>query len=116
MDLFLLQLPATIIKSSMTVSAGSDVKCVKAWGVIQNSPDAIHDLLWGETKEDKLKDDDTMVDHKVVEQVSDYAQIIYQRFKLPWPLSHRDFCFLRFFKKTDDGSCYLVRKMKIKSD
>ncbi len=105
-------MPASVLDGSVASVPGSDVKCVKSWGVVQNTPENVHRQLWSETKEEKLRDDDTMIDHKIVEVLDDAGnyQIVYQKYKFPWPLSARDFVFLRFVRTLPDGTIVFISK------
>eukprot|EP01095_Lingulamoeba_sp_RSL-Kostka_P005766 TRINITY_DN1749_c0_g1_i1.p1 TRINITY_DN1749_c0_g1~~TRINITY_DN1749_c0_g1_i1.p1 ORF type:complete len:211 (-),score=69.42 TRINITY_DN1749_c0_g1_i1:113-745(-) len=105
------KLPDTIYYSAIKEVGNTGVKVVKAWGFVDCEADKIINDIWIEDEAKKKKLDVNTVAHKIVEDIdSDSMQVIYQRYKLPWPLSHRDFCFLRWIERLDDGTIFFVSK------
>ena len=94
-----MKLPPTISSAHLT---GEGVKCVKAWGVVKNDHQTVFDLIWNEELATKKKDDDTLLDFKIPFQYGENDQIIYSTYRLPFPLSNREFVFVRSIRKDGD--------------
>jgi len=79
---------------SSTYDAPSGVKCVMAKGAVNMSAQRLFEIIWGQTEEEKKKDDDSLISDIII---SDHGTSVirYQSYKCPFPISNRDFLFLR---------------------
>lgn len=70
---------------------GSKLVAVKGDSIINGSAEKVYAVL---TNDDHLKDwVDRLKVSKVLEEVSDKEDVMYQEYSLPWPLKNRDFVF-----------------------
>jgi len=95
------------IQSYEKLTDESPIKIIKATGKLNCSAEKIFHKIWDQTYEEKKKTDDSLLKDAVLEKIDDHTIITYQSYKAPWPVSSRDFLFLRS-KVVEDGNIYQV--------
>eukprot|EP01089_Gocevia_fonbrunei_P015219 TRINITY_DN437_c0_g4_i2.p1 TRINITY_DN437_c0_g4~~TRINITY_DN437_c0_g4_i2.p1 ORF type:complete len:212 (+),score=54.00 TRINITY_DN437_c0_g4_i2:93-728(+) len=91
-------------------NAQSSVRLVRSQAEINASVDTVGDYMWNETAEAKKKDDETLLEHTVVVEPSNELRLLYQLYKLPWPISNRDALFYAAIKRDEKGARYHIGK------
>ena len=88
----------------------SSVKLIKAQSIINGiTPEELGQRLWTETIEKKKQQDETLLEHEVLDKNdNDELRILYQQYKLPWPLSNRSILFFSAVRRDEEGGRFHI--------
>eukprot|EP01091_Cochliopodium_minus_P013193 TRINITY_DN418_c0_g1_i1.p2 TRINITY_DN418_c0_g1~~TRINITY_DN418_c0_g1_i1.p2 ORF type:complete len:225 (+),score=78.64 TRINITY_DN418_c0_g1_i1:49-675(+) len=95
------------IESWEKLTTESPIKIIKATGTLKCSAEKMFNKIWNQTYEEKKKGDDSLLEDTILEKIDDNTLIKYQGYKATWPVSNRDFLFLRS-KFEENGAIYQV--------
>jgi len=96
------------ISSYSTEIPGSKLVAVKGDAIINGSAEKVYAVL---INDEHLKDwVDRLKVSKVLEDISDKEDVMYQEYSLPWPLKNRDFVFRGKVYRDIEGKVHLEVK------
>lgn len=88
---------------------GSKIACFKSNGLIKAGMDELVDFIWNtfDSKENMLKNDQSIMEYDVIENIDDNNRICRQINSLPWPIRSREFVFMQT-KVIDEERTYVL--------
>ena len=77
---------------------------MKCEGILQHSAKKVYNFMLNADLETQKEWDDSLVDCKVIRDISPNSQLIHFIYSAPFPVKSRDFCFQRFLKDEINSS------------
>ena len=91
---------------------GCPVNCFKVVGVVNATPKAAVDLLWGWRKEEWQRFAPDIEDWEIVDEVDENTRVVRQVNKLSWPLSNRDMALASGRVESDGTHALIFRSVE----